>query len=307
MGNHWCVSVSLDITMNTKGVWILILSVLTLQVSIVTGATIGKKVVWPLKTSPVAGYRFTTVFGVGIFAESSISVAKFQHIASVFAEWMDNDGDGCVDNPLVLTKLLQNPPRSVPVALKDQSSNPWDAFAKAGWKPSVVMYDDEILPNCAGTKATDACADASLEEILHLITAEGFQYAWPKVFSEAPNSKSKLTVAMDKARGGKFLTIPTKYPSTAWYSYYDVTCTYGCMATEYIYWGVAAYVGALAGRKQEIVEEWKYSTRAELLAGDKLLSAIIQDTSTYRLPSKSPTGIYRGAKTCATGANHGGA
>jgi len=290
-----------------RGVWTLLFSVLTLPVSTVTGATIGTKVVWPLKTSPIAGYRFTQVFGLGIFAESSISVSKFQHIASVFAEWLDNDGDGCVDNTMVLTKLLQNPPRSVPVALKTESSNPWDAFAKAGWKPSVVMYDYEILPNCSGTKATDNCADASLEEILHLITAEGFQYAWPKVFSEASNSSSKLTVAMDKARGGKFLTPPTKYPSSAWYSYYDHTCHYGCMATEYIYWGVATYVGALAGRKLDIAEEWKFSTRAELLAGDKLLSAIIQDTSTYRLPSKSPTGIYRGAKTCATGPNHGGA
>ena len=60
-----------------------------------------------LPKSPVTSHssRFTTVFGVGIFAETSISVAKFQHMASVFAEWMDNDGDGCVDNPLVLTKV----------------------------------------------------------------------------------------------------------------------------------------------------------------------------------------------------------
>ena len=28
-------------------------------------------------------------------------------MASVFASWMDNDEDGCVDNPSVLTKLLE--------------------------------------------------------------------------------------------------------------------------------------------------------------------------------------------------------
>ena len=28
-------------------------------------------------------------------------------MASVLASWMDNDEDGCVDNPSVLTKLLE--------------------------------------------------------------------------------------------------------------------------------------------------------------------------------------------------------
>ena len=32
---------------------------------------------------------------------------QFQHMASVLASWMDNDEDGCVDNPSVLTKLLE--------------------------------------------------------------------------------------------------------------------------------------------------------------------------------------------------------
>merc|ERR1712059_27561 len=248
---------------------------------------------------------------MGIFAESSISSAKFQHIAAVLAEWLGNDEDGCVDNPLVLSKILATSPRTVPVGFKDTNSDN-SAFENSGYQPNVAIFDDELLPQCSGPNATDNCADASLEEILHLITSQGYQRAWPDVFSvgnsskEAPRNSSKLTEAMDVARGGKFLTIPSSYPSNAWYTYNDTTCDYGCMATEYIYWGISAYVGSIAGRKSDIADEWDFATRAELLAGDKLYSAIHQDTSTYRLPTVSPTGFYSAPATCVSGPSHGG-
>merc|ERR1711970_842023 len=67
------------------------------------------KVVWTLKTSPVTSLpKFTTVFGMGVFGASSVTDVQFQHVASVLAEWLDNDEDGCVDNPLVLTKLVSS-------------------------------------------------------------------------------------------------------------------------------------------------------------------------------------------------------
>ena len=67
--------------------------------------TASAKVVWPLKTSPVSQYaKYTTVFGVGVLAHSSVTVrpaciptqlsayivlqaTQFQHLASVLAEW----------------------------------------------------------------------------------------------------------------------------------------------------------------------------------------------------------------------------
>ena len=81
---------------------------------------------WPLQTSPVSMFpKFTTVFGVPVFAASSVSVkaifyipphnklvstdaqdAEFQHGASVLAEWLDNDEDGCVDTPEVLLAAI---------------------------------------------------------------------------------------------------------------------------------------------------------------------------------------------------------
>ena len=56
-----------------------------------TTAVSGKKVKFPYKISPVTGYKYTTVFGVHLFANSSLSDAKFQHTCGVLAAFLDND------------------------------------------------------------------------------------------------------------------------------------------------------------------------------------------------------------------------
>jgi len=266
-------------------------------------------VIFPLKTSPVAAYpKFTEVFGVAVFGHSSISDAKFQHVASVLAEWLDNDEDGCPDNPLVVTKMTTTSPKPFTWAEQDNAElSNVESFISAGFEPASVTYNGELLPDCAGIAATDDCADATLEEVLHMITDKGYTAAFPSAFSTEVNSNSLLTSAMDVARGGKFTTIPASYPAGAWYTYDDHTCDYRCMATEYVYWGISAYVGSIAGRKSSIANEWRFSTRAELLTGDVKLSAILQDTSTYRAPSVAPDGKYRAPTTCSNGGPASGA
>jgi len=274
------------------------------------GTNNGGALRFPLKTSPVSAYpKFTEVFGVPVFGHSSISDAKFQHVASVLAEWLDNDEDGCADIPLVVSKMTSTSPKPFPLAERDNAeltSAQVDAFISAGFKPASVTYNRELLPSCAGVAATDNCADATLEEVLHMVTAEGYKAAFPSTFSTEVNSNSLMTAAMDVARGGKFTSIPASYPASAWFTYNDATCDYRCMATEYVYWGISAYVGSLAGRKNSIAREWKFSTKAELLAGDVKLSAILQDTSSYRAPSVAPDGKYRAPTTCASGVASGG-
>ena len=53
----------------------------------------------------------------------------------------------------------------------------------------------------------DWCQDATLEEVFHFFTAFGVSKAYPKIWGE---TSSKLTNAMDKARGGKFKKVPKK-------------------------------------------------------------------------------------------------
>jgi len=258
----------------------------------------GTKVTWPMKKSPFSPLpKYTTVFGVPVFADKKTSIAKFQHVASVLASWLDNDQDGCADNPLVIKKLTEAKPRPA-VQINELNSKDSEAFDNLGFTCNAPLGANEIELNCVGPRATDKCSDTTLEETLHMVTAHGFERAWPEAFS--PHG-SKLTAAMDVARGGKFEDSPVKYPSTAWFTYYG--CTYTCQVTEYIYWGVSAWVGALVGRGKGIKEEWKFNTRAKLEAGDVLLTAIIKNTTAYKLPTISPTGRYTGPPTCATGVN----
>ena len=242
----------------------------------------GTKVTWTLKTSPVSSLpKYTTVFGVPVFAASSTTAAQFQHTASVLAAWLDNDGDGCVDNPTVVTKLSEKSDKGQASIVVPGNEGTWttglsQSLETAGYFTNAPLYTGELKPSCSGPAATSDCVDATLEEILHVITDLGFAKAFPPTFGVKTTSNSLLTQAMDVARGGRFTTIPSSYPSTAWYTYNDTTCLYDCQATEYIYWGVCAWVGALVGRGDAIKNEWKFETKAKLEAGDLKMTAIIK-------------------------------
>ena len=109
--------------------------------------------------------------------------------------------------------------------LIDQFFDHYDGCAGA------VLFRGEIDPSQPGHWGDDA----SVEEIIHTINVCGHVPEYPELYSLAPNS-SYLTEAMDIARGGQWLNIPSSYPDEAWYHYDDWTCDYECMAIEYLYW-----------------------------------------------------------------------
>jgi len=216
-----------------------------------------------------------------------------------------------VDSPQILRYLIKpNNPRPVltilPGSHHDSSEDGSfeEDLAAEGMFSAVQLYEEEIRPQCSGSDQTSLCVDATLEETWHLITQQGYANAWPSIFGER---NSSLTDAMDVARGGKFENIPNAYPSNAWYTYDDESCTYECMATEYIYWGVNAYVGALQNQGSRINDEWRFSTKQEFVDGDILLADLLRNTSLYRMPVEAPWGKYEAPKTCEGGVGHGSA
>ena len=187
-----------------------------------------------------------------------------------------------MDNPTVLTELTEKSDKGQ-VAVVISETGSLEKLWAAGYYSIAPQWNNETSPSCSGPAATSTCADASLEKILHTITEVGFANAFPSTFDVSWWSNSLLTQAMDVARGGRFQDIPSSYPDNATFVYNDKTCSYRCQATEYIYFGLAAYVGALEGRgvSQDtenpagIAGEFKLYTR-ELLKKDTKLTAIIE-------------------------------
>ena len=133
--------------------------------------------------------------------------------------------------------------------------------------------------------------NAAFEEILHVVTTQGYSYAYPGVWGEKKGS----TVAsfMDKARGGyQGGGQPVaNYPDGSWYHYEDSSCDYNCQVTEYIYWGVTSLMGAQARRCNEIANEWELCSPALVASRDTGLYGLIT-TPSYAMPRRLPDGNY---------------
>lgn len=239
--------------------------------------------------------KYINVFGIGIYAESSISDAKVKHVAAIFAEWLDNNEDGVVDDNNVWTALTSRN-ALMPIFSQEGSAAENTFFNNyMGNGVGAVCYNGEIVT----TRPLTAQFDATVEEVLHTISSVGYSNAYPSAFGEAANSNSLLTQAMDVARGGHFTTIPNPYPASAWYTYDDATCNYNCMSTEYFYWGLTSKLGIqnYGNRCMEISNEWKACTPTQFQTMDSLLYNLFHNPAGYVIPTVAPDGNYCPATT----------
>jgi len=249
--------------------------------------------------------RSTEVFGVKIRATASSSDVAIKHAAAVMAQYLDNDEDGVVDNEVVVAKLVE---KNATLIIGVNGDDMEQAFEQLADKLSLTeeqfeqlalqdLTVSEIHPN----GAANGVFDASLEEVLHLITHEGYAAVYPDVFGEKIGSQ--IADAMDVARGGQFETIPNPYPDSAWYSYDDESCDYSCMVTEYTFWSLTSILGAqqFEGRLAQISEEWSLNTKAKVMAKDLAVYNILTNGS-YALATKLPDGDYKPRDFEVTGA-----
>ena len=177
--------------------------------------------------------KYIGVYGIHIFATQNVTDEDVKHCAAVMAEYLDNDEDGVVDNATVLSEMVTN--NASMVMFETDGSADQNTFFNnynGNWDLQD-LYGDECHPS--GSSAATGF-DATLEEVLHLITHVGYAGAYPSVWGE--NTSTSVADAMDIARGGQFITIPATYPVAAWYHYDDNTCEYECMVTEYVYWSL---------------------------------------------------------------------
>ena len=237
--------------------------------------------------------KHVQVFGLFIQATDRVPDAKLLHAADITAGFLDNDRNGKPDNPTVNDELWNE--RAAIVMgyderelerLHDRYGELFDNYTLQG------LFATETLPNAGPHNPKSSEFDASIEEILHIITSVGYAGVYPKVFGERRGTE--LANAMDIARGGYFRTVPSRYPADAWYSYDDRTCDYGCQVTEYVYWALTSLLDGqdFKNRGGDIEHEWKLNTPEKLRAKDKAVVKILTNAE-YRLPTRLPDGKYR--------------
>ena len=152
------------------------------------------------------------VFGIPILATDKWkNSGKMNHAASIMAGLLDNDNDGCADDPNVLRNLLKQTPNTMyptgpkikkAVILPNEVGTPEFPMTgeKVGYLGTQPVDLHDCQPNFSGTKAKGKKYDATIEEWLHFITDYGLVAAYPKIFGTSYTSNSTLTNAMDIAR-----------------------------------------------------------------------------------------------------------
>ena len=136
------------------------------------------------KITPVPGGKYRVfqkqfaqhieVFGMRVFGTAKTPPGKVRHIAIVLAEYLDNDEDGRPDNPAVAAELV-NRNAFMAVTENERALDRLDheVFEDAGFRAGQGQFATETLPG--GRRF-----DATLEEVLHLITHEGYANVYPK-------------------------------------------------------------------------------------------------------------------------------
>ena len=230
--------------------------------------------------------QYLDVFGIPVLGTKRTPPEKVRHAAIVLAEYLDNDEDGQPDNPKVLTTMVKRD--AFLFMTKDERS--LDRF-------DFELFVENDLHHGQGQFGTETNPgngefDATLEEVLHLITHEGYAHAYPEVFGERPGTV--LAACLDRARGGHFKRVPKQYPKGAWFSYDDRSCDYGCQCAEYLYWAITSVLGAQHSpdRIRDIRHEWKLHNKELVKKHDPHVFALISDPK-YKLPTRLPDGNYR--------------
>ena len=254
------------------------------------------------------------VFGLKIFADSSVPKDKLEHTTNILFQYLDNNEDGKADNPKVLQALIDRNGGMI-INATPQS----EAIIEPKYRRITEKYDfnysrlypNEIRPEGSGFRKGSDEFDATLEEVLHMVTKQGYGFAYPSAFGFAeyslPEGKetSLLSDAVRLSRGGVDDNARGNYPQEAWYRRYDSDCEWECIATEYIYWGITSFLGGQnytcmdldqvcddqTDRGTAIFNEWELNTAEKIKERDTALYELLTEKE-YGLPTILPDGNY---------------
>lgn len=207
-----------------------------------------------------------------ICGTSEVPADKLTHAANVAAEWLDNDEDGQVDEPPLLTAFGETKPVLLMSGRGISATAMPRIFGELSGHRLQDLYASETNPG-AGER------DASQEEIHHLIMNAGWQQLFPAVFSEQASDNSTLYQAWKTA------------DTNSYYVYNDPTCDDSCKVTEFVYLATAAYMET--GAELDLAsDEMRLNTRAELAAAIPSVIDIFESGDYVYPTSHWPNGSY---------------
>jgi len=218
------------------------------------------------------------VFGASMWAVEKFSEPLLRHVASIAAEYLDNNEDGIVDDPAMNAALVDNYAAMYLIDAFDKFStiDMSDSSAIHRFKITVAQHSGETHPQALLT------GDVTLEEVLHLIQQAGYGSAYPDLRSQdgpdglLPNNL--LTDAMRiSQQNGDYLRFD------------------GAASSEFFYWGVTTLMGAQSVPGSHCRKgrgtEWKLCTPEELQARNPMFYALLTNPL-YKLPTRLPDGRY---------------
>lgn len=282
-------------------------------------------------------HKVTTVFKVPVCVskEAFRSRDKCDHVVRVFYQLLDNDENGIVDDRKVWKEMVDEGyallvPKDeddfetvfddyLPGTSIDQMTGIWEAAINSCDVPANRGADPEDRSTWAGNvglngKDCDRERDATVEEILHLIThAAGAVY--PSKWG--PNYQSEAGKAISDANGncgwgylGNWIN-PGGNRCEGQYAYNDRTCDEECIVVEGIYWAIISYMGGLYtnDRAEWTSDEWLMATpdksmpvlpegrsnAISLQEGSPALYSLVsgkKPNGQKWLPRRMPDGIY---------------
>ncbi|MDC3241971.1 hypothetical protein OAU06_03545, partial [Acidimicrobiia bacterium] len=253
---------------------------------------------------------FINVFGIYVVSTSSIPEVYQQHTANVLAQYIDNDADGVPDDEKIIANLrdrLAVFPVWTPELREKVFSEPCDVHTAASMYRGNSDDDSDAWALNGGITSTynintrsGVNWDTNLEEVWHLISSAYYQ-VYPEYFADGRDCESctgeysKLTDALDAARGGRFFEAPSKYPEGAWYTY-DIP--YVGQAHEYMYWILMANFNALdpsiTTYCENIYAEWRGGCNKEELKQKDVLAYDLLNNYGFKIPTMIPDGNYKG-------------
>ena len=222
-------------------------------------------------------------FGIEICAMPKVEDKFLNHAKKIMDKLVDYNNDGVADNQKVIDKIISTGsvfaifrserevykfenvfyPEEVMEEMDkitrqkgldfDNDEDKIEALLEQNFGTFLAVFTEEMNLSSRGKTW-----DPTIEEALHLITHMGYAQAYPNIFGQ--NKHSEIAKLMDEARGGYFEKAQRRYPSGAYYTYEDDSCTYACQITEFTYWAITSLSGQQTERGNEISEEWQLYT-----------------------------------------------